>query len=469
MKILNLRNNAFQRIEPSIAKELPGLVKLDLSGNKISVIEKNSFVGLTLLEELSLDNNQISEIHDGEFNGLKNLKTLNLANNKLAKITKNTFNGLDNLEILILKGNNLADVDWAAFSGLKKLRTLDLGTNQLTNIELRRLQNLQRLYLNNNSIQSLKNVVLRDLSNLVSLSLDRNSITRISDDDLSDLSQSGRLTSLSIVSNKISEIESRAFEHVHELSILSLQHNELTQLTSPTANGMVPFLRPLKKLKSLYLSNNKIAKIDADSLQGLVRLKEISLDHNNIRTVDTGAFHDIHLNKLFLNGNQLYYLPKGLFDEWNKNDIYAIDLSDNVWECVCSGGEEWLANWLHSVGEANTPQGKLGCLIEQCVPSTTDHPPWIIAIAIAFSTISVVCIIVIAFLLLQEGKRPRLPSFMNHIQRVPSDREKLISDHLAFPNPVTSIPDQVMPTRASIKLAGSSNNGTRKKVHFDDS
>lgn len=91
MKTLILRNNAFQRVEPSISNELPGLEKLDLSGNKISLIGNNSFVGLTLLEELSMDNNHLSEIKDGDFRGLPNLKTLNLANNKISKINKYVY------------------------------------------------------------------------------------------------------------------------------------------------------------------------------------------------------------------------------------------------------------------------------------------------------------------------------------------------------------------------------------------
>lgn len=60
--------------------------------------------------------------------------------------------------------------------------------------------------------------------------MDRNYITKIGGDDLNQLSQSTMLSSLSLVSNKISEIESRAFENLHELSVLSLQNNELTTL-----------------------------------------------------------------------------------------------------------------------------------------------------------------------------------------------------------------------------------------------
>lgn len=73
-------------------------------------------------------------------------------------------------------------------------------------------------------------VNFRDLTSLESLSLDRNFITKISNDDLNPLGQSTLLSSFSLVSNKIAEIDSRAFEHLHGLTILSIQNNELTTL-----------------------------------------------------------------------------------------------------------------------------------------------------------------------------------------------------------------------------------------------
>lgn len=69
-------------------------------------------------------------------------------------------------------------------------------------------------------------MIFRDLTSLESLSLDRNFITEIDGDDLNYLSQSPSLSSLSFVSNKIAKIGNRAFEHLHALSILSLQNNE---------------------------------------------------------------------------------------------------------------------------------------------------------------------------------------------------------------------------------------------------
>ena len=285
LKSLLLKNNLLQAIEQKTFADLTSLETLDLTGNKLTEIRAGQLDNLSYLETLMLSDNQINHIEDGAFKALNNLKILNLANNKLANITKYTFQGLNNLEVLSIQGNDLSTIDWNAFSHMKRLRTLDLGTNHLTKVELRGLENLQRLYINNNSIMSLKKVSLRDLPNLSVLSADRNQISRIGDNDLSALSQSSRLASLSLAENNISVIESRAFEHVHQLTVLSLQNNQLTSLTSSLQTGMVPYLRPLKKLRILSLARNKIRQIEDGELNILASLRELTLDHNQLEKV----------------------------------------------------------------------------------------------------------------------------------------------------------------------------------------
>lgn len=48
---------------------------------------------------------------------------------------------------------------------------------------------------------------------------------------------------------------------------------------------MAPFLRPLKKLRSLFLSRNNIATLDDGDINFLVTLRELSLDHNRLQKV----------------------------------------------------------------------------------------------------------------------------------------------------------------------------------------
>lgn len=335
---------------------------------------------------------------------------------------------------------------------MKRLRTLDFGTNHITRVELRGLENLQRLYLNNNSINSLKKVSLRDLPSLSVLSMDRNTISRIGDNDLSSLSQSSRLASLSFAENNISVIEAQAFEHVHQLTVLSLQNNQLSSLTSSPHSGMVPYLRPLKKLRVLSLARNKISNIEEGELNILSSLKELTLDHNKIEKVkvllpyftsnyvlsffqiNPGALKGLRLIKFFINSNRLYYLPEGTFDSWHTDDLEAVDLSDNLWECIC--GSEWIGPWLTQLGDRNTPSGDLGCLQYRCneeEEKQRDQQSFILTIiASCIAVVAFLILVAIGYMYAQEYFYGTVP-----LKRTPSDMVRLIPsmESLSLPNP----------------------------------
>lgn len=148
---------------------------------------------------------------------------------------------------------------------------------------------------------------------------------------------------------------------------------------------------------------------------------------------------------------------------------------DNNWESVCKE-DKWLSEWLYSIGDAHSPQGELNGLVEMCPDETDQHPTWITYSAAIFSAITIFCIVIIAVLIVQESRR-RNPTIFSigkaNIDRVSSDRVRLISDSLSFPNPV-NVPEKEVPDAASapqVKLAGSilkSGSGSRKKVHFND-
>uniref|UniRef100_A0A7E4UXX0 LRRCT domain-containing protein n=1 Tax=Panagrellus redivivus TaxID=6233 RepID=A0A7E4UXX0_PANRE len=478
LKNLYLKNNILKSIEPNTFDSLTGLETLDLTGNKLTEIRARDIERLTFLETLMLSDNQINYIEPGAFKSLTGLKTLNLANNKLTNITKHTFQGLNNLEVLSIQGNALLTIDWDAFIHMKRLRTLDLGTNQLSRIVLRGLDNLQRLYINNNHIKSLQNVTLRDLPDLSVLSIDRNQISRINDNDLSALSQSSRLASLSFANNNISVIEGQAFEHVHELTVLSLQNNELSSLTSylPSKTGeytKAPFLKPLKKLRILNLSHNKITAIESDELNTLSNLKELILDNNMISKINPGAFNGLRVSKFFINNNRLYYLPDDLFESWSVEDLEAVDISDNPWECIC--GSEWIGPWLDSLGDRNVPSGDLGCLVIRC-DNDPEEPEdarsfatTIIATCLAFAVFAL--LIGIGVLYVQQNCIHTVP-----IKRCPSDMVQLIPamESLSYPNPFSAEkgivnlggPAAPSPKNKSGVAAGDALSKSEKRVRF---
>jgi Leucine-rich repeat (LRR) protein len=441
LRSLHLKNNILKGIENRTFADLRGLRVLDLSFNKISELRRGHFDELRQLESLMIASNQIGFIEEGSFEQLANLKTLNLANNKLTNITKDTLRGLNNLEVLNIANNGIKHVDWNAFAHMKNLRTLDFGTNGLTSIELRGLGNLQKLYLNNNSIQNLQKVSLRDLPRLEVLNFDRNSITAISALDFKSLGQGGRLTSLSMVGNGLSTIEADAFQYLGELTVLSLQDNQITALSSPSAGntGRVSILKPLNKLRRLFLSRNKITAVEDGDVNVARNLQELALDHNEIGIIHNNALSGLQLKKFFINDNKLYYLPDGIFDGWNIEQITAVDISDNPWECIC--GREWIGKWLLSLEDRNVPSGNLGCLTLSCVDpveeETGDQRTWITIVAAILAFVVMLLLIAIGYLYMQENcYSPPMP-----LKRIPSDMMKLIpsTESLSYPNPVSPI------------------------------
>lgn len=425
LKVLQLRNNILLKIEPMIFEDITRLEELDLGGNKIAEIKTGQLDNLKNLEVLILNDNQLSRIEDGAFQSLVNLKTLNLASNKLTNITKDTFRGLNNLESLSLQGNQIANVDWTAFAHMKNLKSLDIGNNKITHVELRGLESLEKLFINNNSIDSMKNVSLRDLRSLNILNLDRNSITVVSDGDLHSLGESARLASFSIAGNKITKIETRALEPIHQITVLSLQNNQL-KAVSGTDEGGASFLRPLRKLVRLYLSENILTHIDENDFTSLTSLRVLALDHNKIEKIHSRALSRMSLKRLYLNNNNLHYLAKGTFDSLSMDSLYAIDVSENNWQCIC--GEEWLADWLAAAGASNISDGNMGCVAARiCGGKITEeeqHSVWITVIASILAIVSLLILVAIGFLYLEDGKR--MEKLSHPLRRVPSDLLQLI-------------------------------------------
>uniref|UniRef100_A0A915D221 Uncharacterized protein n=1 Tax=Ditylenchus dipsaci TaxID=166011 RepID=A0A915D221_9BILA len=435
LKELKLSKNIVKSIDATMFEGISELTSLDVSDNKISTLSAHCFDTLSKLESLSLSGNHLAEIPDSTFKGLTSLKSLDLSNNKLKHIGRDSFHGLQKLEVLTLHSNNLDDIHPLAFEELINLKVLDLGNNTLAKIEIKNMPKLRRFLLNNNSIESLEDVFMKDLPSLEIVSFDHNSIKSIGKDDFQGLISSNRLSSLSLARNHITLVNGDAFASLDSLNTLSLQNNQLTNLTDPTTPGQPPYLRPLSSLRNLFLSHNQLQQVNKE-LHGLIGLKVLALDHNQIYKIEPEAFKDLPIQKLFLESNKLYYLPEKIFDSFNKEKLQAIDVSNNSWICIWD--REWLGNWLQSIGDANL--GDLACLSRQNKEEKEDYvggdgetesSSWMIYLASLLSVVTIISLAAIGYLLVQENRRNRL--LFNKLRRVPSDMVRLIPENLSFP------------------------------------
>ncbi|KAG5872998.1 hypothetical protein JTB14_024156 [Gonioctena quinquepunctata] len=297
-------------IEPNVV--VSGCIKTGQSAVCDSVTElsqiyfNQSLEDIESVEKLSIRNNH-SEllIHKFTFKYLINLKSILVRGNHIQVLYQNTFEDLP-LKYLYIDNN-----------GIEKLLP---GT-------FRNLSALQKLEAQINNLKTIPRGVFKDLPSLEILKLSKNEIKSIEDFALENLP---RLKKLQLDHNKIDMIFiHKIVSHPEQLQILWLHNNSLTLVS----NFM---LQKLTKLKLLNLGFNKISAIEINAFEQTPELETLVLTHNKLKEVDVRIFPRIGLNyltKLYLDNNELLFLPSGFF--FRLNSLEKITLVGNPWECSC--------------------------------------------------------------------------------------------------------------------------------------
>nr|CAH8828031.1 unnamed protein product [Trichobilharzia regenti] len=240
VKILKISECNLQSSDISRMSHLPNLEVLDLSINKLSILDFTG-INLTKLTILKLNNNQIKRISDitGHF---PSLIILDVSFNFITSIDFQTVaNSFPKLYELLASSNlitkmrcsptNMTETEW-------NLSVLDVSDNQLvtTDSQLMSYSRITRLYLSSNILNQLCHSAFHgDL--LQELVLDNNNLTSI--DSLSECCLPN-LIHLSMNHNRITEIPLLPFPLMRKLSVM---HN----LIYETEN----FLRSLRCISSM--------------------------------------------------------------------------------------------------------------------------------------------------------------------------------------------------------------------------
>ena len=267
--------------DPITAAEMATLTSLNARESNISDLTGLKFA--TNLTRLDLEGNKLTILPTGVFEGLSKVTSLDLNANPLATIESGAFNGLNSLNSLILDFHPLTTIEGGAFNGLNSLTKLDLESNKLTILPAGAFEGLSRvtvLNLNNNPLETIKADAFKGLDSLQVLVLDFHSLATI---------------------------EGGAFNGLSNLTRLDLEGNQLKTLPTGIFEG-------LSKVTSLNLNRNPLETIENGAFNGLSNLKSLVLDFHPLTTIEGGAFNGLsNLTRLDLEGNRLTILPTGMF------------------------------------------------------------------------------------------------------------------------------------------------------------
>ncbi|NWT58770.1 ECM2 protein, partial [Erythrocercus mccallii] len=305
----------------------PDLTSLDLTGNSITTISDEAFNGIPNLEWIDLSKNNITSpgIGPKAFKILKKLKRLYLDGNRLVlipselpstleeiKINDNQLHaidedglkGLKNLITLELEGNKLseANVSPLAFYPLKSLSYLRLGRNKFRIIPQGLPATLEELYLEHNQIEEVSEICFNHTRNINIIGLKHNKLEEHRIAPLAWINQEN-LESIDLSYNKLYHVPSYLPKSLLHLVLIG---NQIERIPGYVFGHMRP------GLEYLYLSFNKLTDdgIDPVSFFGAYHsLRELFLDHNELKAVPFGIDEMRKLRFLRLNNNKIRTVP----------------------------------------------------------------------------------------------------------------------------------------------------------------
>ena len=138
--------------------------------------------------------------------------------------------------------------------------------------------------------------------------------------------QKNVLNAFYLNNNIITEIDSDAFFHLSNLTVLDLSSNFLTWIEKNLFGRLV-------NLRQLFLNDNIIEAINSAAFHGLDNLIELNLSANRISHVNDTLFAKLSkLKTLNLSWNQIVSIDKCAFK--NLSQITELDVSDNSLETL---------------------------------------------------------------------------------------------------------------------------------------
>lgn len=143
----------------------------------------------------------------------------------------------------------------------------------------------------------------------------------------STISQYQSLTHLDLHRNKISVVEARCFQELHDLNFLDLSDNELGSFEYGAFVGLF-------QLREISLSRNNLETLPLGLFVQSPHLETVVLDGNRLTTLSVHVFDGVDsLLRLSLAKNSLTFMPPGVYDHLeslvlDENEIKPVFVSE---------------------------------------------------------------------------------------------------------------------------------------------
>ncbi|XP_012666908.1 nyctalopin [Otolemur garnettii] len=247
--------------------------------------------------------------------------SIDLDRNGLRFLGERAFGTLPSLRRLSLRHNNLSFITPGAFKGLPRLAELRLAYNgDLRYLHARTfvaLGRLRRLDLAACRLFSVPERLLAELPALRELSAFDNLFRRVP----GALRGLANLTHAHLERSRIEAVASSSLQGLRRLRSLSLQANRVRAVHAGAFSDC-------GLLEHLLLNDNLLAELPADAFRGLRRLRTLNLGGNALGHVASAWFTDLaELELLYLDRNSIAFVEEGAFQ--NLSGLLALHLNSN--------------------------------------------------------------------------------------------------------------------------------------------
>nr|UYM28498.1 Toll-like receptor 3 [Schizothorax prenanti] len=326
LQSLNVQHNEVHLINEKDLKNCFHLTRLDLSDNRLK-LNGQPFSVLKSLTWLDVSRNTLKSAKLGTEPQLPNLVTLVLSGNEISVLQKNDFSFLSNssaFRVLILSSLSLKKVENGCFQAIARLSDLVLDYSKIslqfttslceelagTALQKLSLKNTQQVSLSNTTFQGL------DKTNITVLDLSSNTMTKIADGTFQWFP---RLESLSLEHNSLRHLTKDTFLGLGNLRQLNLQKALIKSHSSslPIIDDLS--FHHLVQLEHLCMANTAFREITEHIFSGLLHLKTLDLSWSitGLKTVTNTTFASLqespHLQTLNLTAMAINKLAPGAF------------------------------------------------------------------------------------------------------------------------------------------------------------